>query len=292
MIGTYKIFKNNKLVVEQTNIITNFGHSYIQKYLAGQVPSIGDYIAVGTLNTAPVVTDTDLKFEFSRGPILVRSVNNSNSTIIVKGSIDDTVGGLIWELGLFPSSENYAAGGAGSQLLILFDPTVESYSAGTLDAVNYRIGTASLALSTATSITATNSDFSQDLSGYSFVDQFGLAYQINDAFASNIELRIMTDSGNYFAHTITPSTTSGYYVNNFTKTDFSSVGTPDWSNITQAAVVVTASGGTTNVNIDGLNIVDKDNYVDYGLVSRSVLTTPIMKLPSEIYDIEYSVAVS
>ena len=67
------------------------------------------------------------------------------------------------------------------------------------------------------------------------------------------------------------------------------VGSPDLSNITKIGVQVTAgAGGNTVVYFDGLRINDEDTFdPQYGLIARSVLTTPLQKPSGRPVDVEY-----
>lgn len=290
MIGTYSIYKNKVLVAKKCNLITTFGQTYILGYLASQVPTIGSAIAVGTSNTAANVADLTLGFEFSRGTIDIRSINSG--TVLMKASLDTTVGGLIYELGLFPTVSNSAAGQYGTKMLAQCDPTLEAWSVGVANTSNFRIGTASLELdvTSGTTVNSLFSPFTENLSGYSVVDQFSLGYFINDVHASNITIQFQTDAADYYQYSFSPSTISGYHIQSWNKTNFTTVGSPDISNINSVNISVTAAGGNSVVEIDGLLITDKDIYQDYGLISHAILGSPVSKAPDETLDVEYSLA--
>jgi hypothetical protein len=50
------------------------------------------------------------------------------------------------------------------------------------------------------------------------------------------------------------------------------------------------SSGASNVLLDGLILNDDDRYnTQYGLISRSVLSTPIVKVLGTEMDIEYKI---
>ena len=72
---------------------------------------------------------------------------------------------------------------------------------------------------------------------------------------------------------------------------FSSAGATDFSKITTIEVGAKAkSDGDTNVLLDGLRLNDEDRYnSQYGLISRSVLYTPIVKTLGVEMDIEYKI---
>jgi hypothetical protein len=68
-------------------------------------------------------------------------------------------------------------------------------------------------------------------------------------------------------------------------------GLPDQTSIVKIGVGVKAkSSGATTVLFDGLRINDEDAFrTDYGLISRSVLTTPIVKTFGKQMVIEYRI---
>ena len=64
---------------------------------------------------------------------------------------------------------------------------------------------------------------------------------------------------------------------------------PDLTKITQIGVEVTAgSGGATTVYFDGIRINDEDTFDPaFGMISRSVLDSPLQKASGRQVDIEY-----
>jgi putative ubiquitin-RnfH superfamily antitoxin RatB of RatAB toxin-antitoxin module len=60
-------------------------------------------------------------------------------------------------------------------------------------------------------------------------------------------------------------------------------------NINQIGIVITPSTGqSTSVGLDALRINDEDTFdPNFGLISRSVLSTPLVKLAGRQVDVEY-----
>ena len=77
-------------------------------------------------------------------------------------------------------------------------------------------------------------------------------------------------------------------LNNLYSSSYGS-GTPENTSITRISVGVKAkSSGSSTVLMDGLRINDEDSFrSDYGLISRSVLSSPITKSLGRQMDIEY-----
>lgn len=294
MIGKYKIYKNGVLEREQENLITTFGKKYILKYLSNQVPNIGDSIAVGVSNTAATIGDLTLGFEFSRGLINVRSALVT-SGIVIKAELDDTVGGLIYEMGLFPTVSNSSSGQFGTKVLSQCDPSLETWvgvGAGFIGADTTgpsRIGTEMVGIdATASSnINAIFQPFSENMEGYSPLDQLSLAYYNQNSSCNGITVSLLSDSSNYISYTFVPSSV-GYFIKSWPFSSMITTGNPDLTNIATLQVNVSAnSGGAALISLDGLIITDVDIYQDYGLISHSILTTPLAKLPDDTIEIEY-----
>lgn len=293
MRGIYRFYQDGILVGEASNLITSAGKTHIIKYLAGYVGSIAQGIAVGAGSTPAVVGDTSLAFEWNRQPITVISADQVNTAVIFKGQIPSESSGSIYEVGLWSAIEPGKA--YDSRLLLDFDSLLDVWSTGTWQTTTHRIGIDGLRLNPATNTTQTASlvALSLDLSGYSDLDEFRLAYTVNSAFVSTAKLVLHTDASNYFTYTVTgPSI--GYKITPFSKSNCVVTGSPTWSSITSIDVVVTSTaGGSGSVDFDGLRIEDKSSSrEDYVLVSRAVLGTPIVKAIGSPLEFEYSLDVS
>jgi hypothetical protein len=58
-------------------------------------------------------------------------------------------------------------------------------------------------------------------------------------------------------------------------------------------VIVPKSGAQSTVGMDGLRINDEDSFdPTYGLISRSVLSTPLTKVIGRLVDVEYRMELS
>jgi len=71
------------------------------------------------------------------------------------------------------------------------------------------------------------------------------------------------------------------------------VGSPQKNNITKIGILITPSSGISQVFFDGIRINDEDTFDPiYGLISRSILSTPLTKLNGRQVDIEYKLDLS
>ena len=295
MRGTYRFYQDGVLVGETENLITTAGKSRIIKYLSGYVGSIAGVIAVGTGAITATVGDTSLAFEWYRTPIVLTSADYINSAVVFMGQIPALACGSIYEMGLWSAMDQGQK--CRTRLLYTFDSLSESWTLTQAEwnTANGRIGIDALRLAPATSATSLSSvsGIFQDFSGYSDLDEFRLAYNVNTAFVATAKLILYTDISNYYTYTIT-TPTAGYKITSFHKADFVATGTPAWNNITSAAVQVTSTGGGSgSIDFDGLRIEDKGfNSEEYSLVSRAVPSSPIVKLAGMPLNFEYVLDVS
>lgn len=276
-------------------MITTDGKLHIKRFMAKQVSDIGKSIAVGLGPKSEQVGDTALQFEIARSEINLISYDFVNNRIVFKASIPQELAGKIYEVGLWSSSSNSAAGEYTSRLLTSFDSNSEVWSTGSFQIANARIGIDSLRLTPATSATVVTSitDVFMDVSGNSGVDKFSIAYYNSNANVANFKVRFKTDSGNYYTLTVT-SPSTGYQISTVNKSAAVATGTPSWGMITQIDVeVVAGAGGSASIDFDGIRIEDIDTInPDYVMVARELLVSPLTKVEGRVMDIEFSLPVS
>jgi hypothetical protein len=111
-------------------------------------------------------------------------------------------------------------------------------------------------------------------------------------------VRTYDSSNNYYEIRFPGSASIGDKINSLTLNNLYSsglgVGTPDQTAIVKISVGVKAkSSGATTALFDGLRINDEDSFrTDYGMISRSVLTTPITKSLGKQMVIEYRLGIN
>lgn len=281
-------------------MITTNGKLHIKRYLAQFVPSIAQSIAFGVGDLAESVDHVKLQFETERADITLISYDFVNNKLIYKASVPEEFSGKIYEAAIYSMSSNSAAGEFGSRILTTFDSATEvwvdatSGTAATFNSTNTRIGVDSMrhTPSLSTSKTDTMRDVVTDLSGYSSADKFVLAYNVGNSNTSDIIIRFLTDTSNYYSVSL-GTQTSGYKITEATKGSATATGTPDWGNITEIRIVTTSgAGGASSVDYDGLRIEDMDTMnSDYVMVSREVLASPYTKQDGRTQEIEFSLDV-
>ncbi len=299
-------------------MLTKFGKRFLTSYLAG----ISDFgkkdIAIGIANgTDYALADTNsrLGFEFFRLPVTLGSIDIASDgsggytyTAVYKTTIPQDISGTIKEIGLYPglrtSLNNYD-----SKYLSTFENVLEwSDSTGANPAlidstvITPRIGdyVAEFRFDAGDS-TSTTREYKfptgiLDISGYSVNDTATIAFNRNNTNSSKIRIKFYSSDTDYFYGDVSLSGLStGNYIKEVSMNDvFSSTsGTPDAANITYIGIEITRASAASNsiIYMDGLRINDEDTFdPTYGLISRSILNSPITKVAGRPIDIEYRLA--
>ena len=292
-------------------MITKFGKRFLTNYLAGNVAFSAKELAFGIGNTTPNANgnDTRLDFEFYRVPVKFTSIDIAevSGSFVYKAvfvaTIPQDVAGVISEIALYPASRT-STNNFDSKFIssfennVLWEDSIGSNPSIQLNSSTFtsKIGENSVLIqspsSTATEYkTATGTI---DLSGYSINDSLAIAYNKADANLSKIRVKFYSSTTQYCYIDFTPTSGTGDKIQSATlATLFSNTSAtpPDFKNITNLGVEVTAtSGGTTSVYFDGIRINDEDTFdPSYGMISRSVLTggNIITKPSGRQVDVEY-----
>lgn len=276
-------------------MITANGRRLIKRYLANQGDALVGAMAIGIGGKAAALNDDRMEFEITRFPISVTDYDFSTDRLVFKGTMDEDVEGSIYEIGIWTNEVNSAPGSQESKLITTFDSESEEWDIKTFDTANTRIGIDSLKHTPAASATSASvlTGITVDLIDYTSLDSFVLAYFVANANAATIMVRLRTDSTNYYQFTISNPAT-GYQFMRWNKGSATVVGTPSWADINEVEIRTTAkAAGSASVQFDGLRIEDIDSVApEYGLIARTVLTTPIQKLEGIVQDIEYALPVN
>jgi len=309
--GEYFFYEDGKEIYRSKNILTKFGKRYITQYLAGKSTSNLKDIALGVGSTAATINDTQLEFEFYKSVVNMSSVDIQTSQltgestygIVYKSTVPVDVAGVISEVGLFPSVTFGSTDYAGNSIST-FENNQEWYDsnkefAQSLTSPEPKIGTYYISIGAASSQSKNYFyNFNLDISGYSSNDSLTLAYYQSDLNLDYVFVRTYDSNDRYYEIRYPSNNSIGYKINSLTLNNLYTSGygngTPDNESIVKISVGVKAkSSGSTNVLFDGLRINDEDAFrSDYGLISRSVLSTPIVKTLGKQMDIEYRLGIN
>ena len=309
--GEYVFYEDGKEVGRNKNLITKFGKRYLTQYLAGQSNTNLKDVAMGIGSTAASVNDTQLGFEFYRSPVTMSSIDiQTNSTtgvssygVVHKTTIPVDVVGVISEIGIFPTVSLSSTDYASNSISTFEDNQSWADSSGAFPSVlttpTPKIGTYYLSMGAAASGTKQYfNNFNIDISGYSALDSLTIAYRQVDLNLDYVFVRMYDSNNSYYEIRYAGDVSTGNKIKSLTLNNLYSSGygsgAPDQTSIVKIGVGVKAkSSGATAVLFDGLRINDEDAFrTDYGLISRSVLSTPIVKTLGKQMVIEYRIGLS
>ena len=309
--GEYIFYEDGKEVGRNKNLITKFGKRYLTQYLAGQSNTNLKDVAIGIGSTAASVNDTQLGFEFYRSPVTMSSIDiQTNSTtgvssygVVHKTTIPVDVVGVISEIGIFPTVSLSSTDYASNSISTFEDNQSWADSSGAFPSVlttpTPKIGTYYLSMGAAASGTKQYfNNFNIDISGYSALDSLTIAYRQVDLNLDYVFVRMYDSNNSYYEIRYAGDLSTGDKIKSLTLNNLYSsgygTGAPDQTSIVKIGVGVKAkSRGATAVLFDGLRINDEDAFrTDYGLISRSVLSTPIVKTLGKQMVIEYRIGLS
>lgn len=282
-------------------MITTEGTLHVKRYMAGWVPSIALSMAFGVGESPESAGDTKLQFEVGRSDIELVSYDFIQDKLVFKATLDEGFDATLYEVGLYSSEANVAAGEFGSRLITSFDSETEVWlqasNPATYTTNNTRIGANSVTLTLAvnTSATVSQEGVVLNFSGYSAADEFVFAFYCDNGNTESIRYRFMTDASNYYDFTIPASSIStGFNLVRLLKGTAVPTGTPNWGSITRMEVTPTAKNiGGVVINLEGIRIEDMDTVsAGYVMVARSVLAVPFDKVAGRIQEVEFPLGVT
>jgi len=301
-------------------MITKFGKRFLIDYLSGSnsLPSKDMAFGIGSTTPNTKGKDTKLEFEFYRVPVEMSSIDISQTGvdadsepifsygIIYKTTIPEDISGVISEIALYPGRRT-SINSFDSQFISSFtnnfnwsdgslNPVLKANTQDSAGAYTFlsKISDSMVQIDATTSAAKEYvANDSYDLSGYSVNDTLVIAYKKADNNLSKIRIKFYSASQSYYYIDFTPTSGTGDKIQSLTLNNLFSNYTaapnlPDPSSIIKIGVEVTASGGNTTAYFDGIRLNDEDTFdPSYGMISRSVLSTPLIKKPGRPVDIEY-----
>lgn len=313
--GEYVFYENGQEIARSQNIITTYGKRFITSFLAGINTYNTKDIAFGIDDTVEAVDDTRLGFEFYKSPVTLTSIDINAETptyiAIYKTSIPQNISGIINEIGLYPANRtsiNTYDSKFISDFTNIYEWYTPSYSnplennnPSEAESPSPRISNKILKfqfdpLDTTNTTREYKYNIGQfDLSGYSVKDSLVLAYNRDSSNLTSIKIKLYSSESDYYYGTFTPSSGTGNKITSILMSDVFSniVGSPIAASISMIGLEITRSSAASDAvaYIDGLRINDEDTFdPNFGLISRSVLDTPITKVAGRSVDIEYKLS--
>ena len=301
--GTYIYYQDGVEIYRSSNIVTKFGKRFLTNFIAGRSSFNEKSIAIGIDGTPATENDTRLGLEFYRTPVEFGStdINTvdgvSTYSVIYKATLPQSLAGVVHEVGLYPqntiSLNNYD-----SKFLAGFDSQLDWYDSSQSSpeyvAENSRVGENVLEFLSGNDESKEyfSNINSLDLSGYSINDTIKFSYYQNDTSLSSIKIKLYSSNSNYYLASVVTGSEIGYHISDdIPMSEFlnNPVGNPNVSDITKIGIeIFPISGEQTSIGADALRINDEDTFNPiYGIISRSVLNTPLNKLAGRQVDIEY-----
>jgi hypothetical protein len=290
-------------------MITKFGKRFITSYLASGLNFNQKDIAIGIGSQAPTLNDSDMQFEFYRSGVFLGSSDIQTNTatgvttysVVYKTTLPTDVEGIISEIGIFPTGFVQNTDYSSKYISSFEDTTSWQDSTGaqptSVSTPTPRIGSSYFSITAASNQSKSyslNTVF--DLSGYGVEDSITLAFYQTDLNLDYVYARFYSSPSNYKEVRFTGAAPIGHKIlssklSSLFNSTFTSAGATDFSKITVIEVGAKAkASGATNVLLDGLRLNDEDRYnSQYGLISRSVLSTPLVKILGVEMDIEYKI---
>jgi hypothetical protein len=290
-------------------MITKFGKRFITSYLANGLNFNQKDIAVGIGSREENANDTDLEFEFYRSGVFLGSSDIQTNTatgettysIVYKTTLPADVEGVISEVGIFPTaslqntdySSRYISSFENSSLW--YD--INGDQPEKVESPTPKIGSSLFSVSALSGQSYGYSlDTVFDISGYGLEDSITIAFYQTDLNLDYVYVKFYSSPSAYKEIRFTADTTIGHKtlnvkMSNLFNSLFTSTEQTDFENISKIEVGIKAkSSGDSNVLLDGLRLNDDDRYnTQYGLISRSVLSSPIVKVLGTEMDIEYKI---
>jgi hypothetical protein len=310
--GIYRIYQNNELIAERKNSLTETGKEILVRYLlrGRQVPFVnsiccGVSSASNTQSTSSsLIVNNSLGFQVAITPVEGSSftfTDNVAETLVFSGTLSGDQQFTLYELGI--TSQITELGKADEEMLFDFDLVDEFDKYGTaatsalVDSTNARMGTQMFEIPFCTDQSV---DYVESLTQLSdTVNTIGIVetYSSNDIFnvalfkpispAASVTFKFLVDESNYYKLTVPITTASGYKISSATKGSAEIVGSPTWSTVNTLRI---SHNSASSIFLDGMRIEKTPNVIDIdnGLISRAVLSQPVVKLVGTPLDIEYS----
>lgn len=307
--GEYIFYKDGIEVARSTNIITNNGKEQIINYLSRQNSEYGSRIILGCGSSTPAATDEFVGFEMFPTPVQFKTVDYTQTPtqIVFRTTLPSTFKGVVYESGLS------TAGGVNMSdlndvndnpdIFATFDPDYEAWELSSGVTVHnndlegtprLRVGDSGLEFVVPSSSVKQSTWYAATPLGYLISsDKIKIAFHVSGSVPNSVGVKMAVDSLNYFQYTIPSSSISlGYNIVTVNFAQLSRVGDPNIENTQELSVTVTSGASATTVTMDAMRFDQYSSIDKPVLVSRSLLSTPLVVEGGVPFDVEYRLGFS
>ena len=306
--GEYIFYKDGIEVARSENIVTNDGKEALISYLNRRDSEYASRIILGSGTSTPLATDQFLEFEVFPTSVYFRTLDftQTPTQIVFRSTIPPTFKGVVRESGLSTlggiNLSDLNDVNDNNEIVATFDSDFEAWSisSGVAFHVNdlegtprLRVGDSGLEFTVPSTQTKTSTwSANAPLESYISSDKIKVAFHISGAVPSQISIKFSNDSLNFYTLPISSGMVVGYNILTFNVSQLVATGNPVIQNTESMTVTVTAAGSQSVVTMDAIRF---DNYSSVEkpiLVSRSVLSTPLVVEGGYPFDVEYRLGFS
>jgi len=296
-----------------TSNVATLTTAYNHEFQIGDSVVIADVDATfnGTYTVTAVTTNT---FSYAKTATNVTSVaitpygsaTLSARRITIKTSLSPVVSGTIYEVGVFSVPEETQKYGFDSKLISATNEGVDStgldtskwYVSAARDTTYNYIGSSSILINNSTAVLGAGSNYAtfpgilnKDFTQYSANDSIQLAFYVTNVTsisAKTLTLRFrdnqVAPKTMYYTYTFPATTPLGFQV---LTVPFKNFTFDSGFNYSITSIEVTTNH-TQNISIDGIRVLNSDfTNINSGLVSRAILSNPVVKNAGDTLDVEY-----
>ena len=305
--GEYIFYKNGIEVARSKNIVTNLGKEAILKYLSRESYEYASRLVLGCGSNAASVSDEFLSLEMFATSINFKTLDYTKTPtqLVFRSTLPSTFNGVIYESGITTGGGSILSDlnsvNDYQELVATFDPDFENWSISSGVAFHtndlegtprLRVGKYGLQITAPSSSTIQSTlDSVVPVLPYISSDKIKVALHISGSVPSSVIVKLSNDGLNYYSLTIPSNNLSlGYNIVNYNVGQLIATGSPEISQTQSISVIVNSSASESVVTMDAIKFDSISDLEKPILVSRSVLSTPLVVEGGYPFDIEYRLA--
>ncbi len=305
--GEYIFYKNGIEVARSKNIVTTLGKEAILKYLSRESYEYASRLVLGCGSNTASVADEFLSLEMFATSVNFKTLDYTKTPtqLVFRSTLPSTFNGVIYESGITTDGGSVLSDlnsvNDYQELAATFDPDYESWSISTgvefhtnnLEGTpRLRVGKYGLQITVPSSSTRQSTlDSIVPVLPYISSDKIKVALHISGSIPNSIIIRLSNDGLNYYSLTIPSANLSlGYNIVTYNIGQLVATGSPEISQTQSISVIVNSSASQSIVTMDAIKFDGLSDLEKPILVSRSVLSTPLVVEGGYPFDIEYRLA--